>query len=511
MTPITMIRSLALAGLVTCFASPQPATAVGDLLSPAEAESLGLAEVWHRQVGSIGGGRAIVDLRLWVNKSVQLEYIEVFQKDAEKSAGVLQRIPTHQKDLQGKPLGKAEAERLAKLSVIKLKRRGIEADIRSVMVDQVRLHVLTADGLVATYDAETGEQLWSMRIGKPRLVYGLMGINDRFVTVLNGTTVYRVTAMESEVVDPAGFTVTLPAGRPLPPIRPDGLAIHGVVNSGFHAIIPTSQGGIESHLLEGITIEPGYERFNGRPLAQPVTFPNSNTVMWSTDRGFVYAIESGETPIGRFRLPIDGNAEGGLTAASDDRFFFGSTGGRVYAVKASESGEVLWNRSVGEPFYQAPYVSDERVMISSAYGHLFCLDAESGEAVWRQPTPDVDQVFAHVGPHLIGRDREHHLMVVDAETGEVRRRMRRLFVENVIVNMDTDRAYLVGNGGMVQCLRPFDTELPRFRREIEPLPEVPDDEEQVEQADAAPAAPRGQPDPFGGDADADPAVDPFGN
>lgn len=499
------IRSLTtMTALLLALATSGP-LAAKEFLSPAEAERMGLTEAWHRQVGGSAGASGIVDIQVWVNKSIQHEFIEVVLKGAEPPA-VIERFPTHQLARNGRPIGKAESERLAKLSVLQLKRRGIEAEIRSIMVDQVRLHVLTNDGNVAAYDAESGQPLWSVRLGLPALGYGTMGINDRFVTFTNGTRLHQVAAMEGTVVDEADVEVTLPPGRPLKAININRLPVHGVVNAGNRAVLTLHRGGIETHVLGDPGPEPSFELFHGKPLAKPVTYPNSALLMWPTDRGLVYAMDVRYDAMALFRLPIEGNAPGGITAASDKRFFFGSTGGRVYALRATTTGEVLWNQSLGEPMVHAPFVSGNRLWIATSLGTLHCLSTKNGELVWTRPARDIEQVFAHAGNRLVGRDREHHLVVLDTDTGDAVMRSRDFFVERLVHNHDTDRVYLVGRGGMVQCLRPLASEMPVFLRDIQA-------EEVEEDADASAApSPTGEPrppvDPF--DAGDSPPADPFG-
>lgn len=503
-----IIRSLTLAALTVGIAFSLPINA-GDFLSPALAERLGMTEAWHRQVGAIGGAEGIVDIQVWVNKSVQYEYVEVVLKGTGDQPTVLERFPTNRRRLDGREIGKPEAERLAKLSVLQLKRRGIEAEIRSVSVDQVRLHVLTSAGSLSAYDGETGDQLWSLRLGLPQLGYGTMGVNDQFVTFLNGTNLHQVAAMEGTVEDAAGLPVSLPAGRALAPAHVKRIPLFGVVNAGQKAVVVLNRSGMELHHLGDPNIEPGYDMFDGRATTKPVGFPNSGKIMWPTEHGFVYAMDLRDTPVTMFRLPVDGVVEGGISAASDDRYFFGSTGGRVYAVRATPSGELLWNQSLGEPFYRAPFVSGDRVWISSSYGLLHCLSAETGEPIWERPVSDIDQVFSHVGSRLIGRSREHQLVVLDAASGETLLRSHDFFVERWVVNQDTDRVYLVGKGGMIQCLRPTESEFPVFLRQIVPASasSVAADPKAGDKKTAPVAAPA-QADPFGGGAD--PAADPFG-
>ncbi len=514
-----MNRTLTLAAFGSLVALVVATVDAKDLLSPDEAQRVGMVESWHRQVGTVGGARAIVDMQLWVQKNKQRELVEVVISGSSGETTVLERIPTDLKDSFGRPIGKAEAERMAKMSVLKLKRRSIEAQTRSVSVDQVRLYVLSNDGSLAAYDAETGEQFWTVRLGNPALGYVTLGIDDNYVTVINGTTMFQVVASDIEVTDETTQRKTvLPGGRPLPPTRLDGVPLHGAMHSGGYAVVTITRNGIETYRLDGQSIQPGFEMFSGQALAKPVTFPHSNRIMWSTDREFVYAMETDGTPSTLFRLPTQGLVEGGITAASDGRFFFGSTAGRVYAVRATRSGEVLWNQSFGEPFYKAPFISGDRLLISGGYGNLHNLAIDTGLPIWDRPTRGVDQVFAHVGNQFVGRDREHHLILIDEQSGQVTQTLHDVFVEHVIVNQETDRFYLAGKGGMVQCLRPFESELPSFLRLIEVVPTEEEEAEKPRQAEPTPprdpfGAGEAMPeDPFGGDG-ADPfggGADPFG-
>lgn len=469
-----------------------------------------MVESWHRQVGAIGGAEAIVDIQVWVQKSIQREYIEVFTKDGDSGGFVTDRISLTQKDLRGRPIGKTEAERQAKMSILKLKRRGVEADFRLIKIDEVRLYSLTADGNLTALDAETGEQMWSIRLGRPERGYSTLGINDNYVTVLNGSSMYQVSAMEAETFDEAGLRTLVPAGRASKAKRIDGVPLHGAVNSGVYALITTTRKAMEAYLLGEPTIAPGFEMFSGKAITKPSTFPNSHRVMWPTDSGFVYVVDTTEEPSAMFRLSVDGNVEGGVAAASNNRFFFGCTGGRVYAVDATKQGEVLWNQGLGEPFYRVPFVTGNKVLLTSGYGSLHCLNTKNGTPAWARPATDVDQIFAHVGDQLVGRDRLHHLVLVDEATGNINGRFNTVFVEKVVINQDTDRVYLVSKGGMVQCLRSSDTELPVFLRTINP-PRIESDESDEPQQPTADQPPAPATDPF--DVTTDPAMpntDPFG-
>jgi len=514
---------------VFVFASPA-FTWGGDLLSPEAADRLGMVESWHRQTGTVGGASSIVDMQIWVEHTKEREYIEVVRAvtvgKQVTDADVLRRIATDSKNEYGVELGAKEANRLANLDVLKLKRRGIEAVARSNKVKQVRLYMLGSDGGLWAYDAETGEVLWYVRLGKPKLGYGTLGISDQYVTVINGTTMYRVIADER-----AAENSVMPAGRPIAPVRLDNIPLIGAVNTSDYVIIPNTRNGLECYNYEDEPGQPALEIFHGQALAKPSRFPTSSLIGWATDQGKMYVMETEGKPTTLFRLQIDGNADGGVAAASDGRFFLGSTAGRVYGVKATRSGEVLWNRSFGEPFYQAPFVTGDSVLIASSYGNLYSLGQTDGIPNWASPVPNIDSIFAQAGPYYFGRTTAGLLTILSPESGQTISTGGSVFVDRIVSNPETDRIYLVSGGGTVQCLRPAGAEMPTFYRDLaaptaaagskekmKPAEKpasnpfgVAEDSEMAEPAGAADpfgAAPGA--DPFGADAGADPGADPFG-
>jgi hypothetical protein len=139
------------------------------------------------------------------------------------------------------------------------------------------------------------------------------------------------------------------------------------------------------------------------------------------------------------------------------------------------------------------------------------LNAQTGDQLWAQPVNDIDQIFAHAGNRIIGRDREGQLVVLDADTGDTVMRACDFPVRRFVTNADTDRVYLIGEGGMVQCLRPIGSEFPVFHRQITAEPAAETKAKSAKKAgEEPPAANKPAADPFGG-AGANEAADPFGN
>jgi len=128
----------------------------------------------------------------------------------------------------------------------------------------------------------------------------------------------------------------------------------------------------------------------------------------------------------------------------DNVLYFGSDDGNVYAVDA-ETGRQLWKRPTGGPVPATPAVADGRVFVGSYDGKFYALDARTGATAWKfvtggerrfeakglhgmQPrnqtfadpfdvflsSPVVAQGMVYFG------SGDGHLYAVDAATGELR-------------------------------------------------------------------------------------------
>jgi outer membrane protein assembly factor BamB len=279
---------------------------------------------------------------------------------ASASDDVITRIRTDKVGSTGNPIGLDEAKRQASNEIRRLKRRGIEAKINVREVPRVHLYSIASDGRVESRDAETGEIVWNVRVGDRRLPYQGLGVSENFVTVINGANLIQLDAENGETIVE---------------LRTMKTPIFGATNSGRFAMIPSIGGGIQGYPLYDPTLDPFLEIVEGSALHLPTKAPGSTKVGWGTDRGFVYVMELQGTPSVLFRLNTDGIVSGKVASASGDRFFFASENGQVYGIRATRSGKVLWSQPYGEPFYNEPFVFGEKILLRSAYGNLFALDA----------------------------------------------------------------------------------------------------------------------------------------
>ncbi len=418
-----------------------------ETLGPDDAARLGLEQAWRAQVSVPAGAQSIVDQRLFVHTESPRKIVEVFVAATAdgKPENVISRIPHDLVDQRGEQIGKDEAERRARQEIRVLKARGITAEQREVEDFRIRLYSLADDGTIESRDAESGQLMWRKRVGNSRLVFGKIGVSENFLSVVNGSNVIEIDAANGEVMATD---------------RTSSVPLFGCVIAGDYAVTPGANGRIEIFNISDPTEYPIREYASGAALAMPVKSPDSTKVAWGTDRGFVYVMEFSGTPSAQFRLNTDGVVNGQIAAASGDRFFFGSDAGMVYAVRATRSGEVLWNRPFGEPFYDRPVVIGEQLLIRSAYGNLMSLSTIDGLPDWDHTVANVDQIVTLFGEFAFVTKQAGGMVVINIKDGATVQDLSNMHLPRLLPNTLTNRLYLVDSGGAVQCLRPIDSPLP---------------------------------------------------
>ena len=97
---------------------------------------------------------------------------------------------------------------------------------------------------------------------------------------------------------------------------------------------------------------------------------------------------------------------GGSSVYLRERKLFAKTSNTLFALQP-DSGRVLWSfcpyENVRESIYSSPSVRDGRLYIGDRMGYLHCLDAKSGQTIWRQRTSSAQNNQVNSTPLLIGR------------------------------------------------------------------------------------------------------------
>jgi len=367
--------------------------------------------------------------------------------------------------------------------------------VRDVILYEGALYVQTNGAMLHALDAESGRKLWSQQIGRPEHPSMTPDAKGDWLAVVNGSRLYMVNRhtgvviSEVEIKDAPGAGAAVSTKRVFVPTitgkvlgfrLPEGAASptqkqesqqEGSATEASSAQPPSPQ--VPQPAAEEDRPRPKREptlfcQSYGRALVQPLVTRddmNGEYVCWPTDRGFLYftRVEQGVTEILalKFRLQTGGTIVARPAYLPPDPKVLGETGtvfaasydGLVYAID-EERGTILWRFSTGEPLRESPAVVELRVYIPTPRSGLYCLDAKSGKNHWL--ARGATKFVAAGKNHVFAVDRIGRLLVLDASNGRLLHVLPTESVAHKLANSETDRIYLIGNKGSIQCFHEKD-------------------------------------------------------
>ncbi|HUG68740.1 MAG TPA: PQQ-binding-like beta-propeller repeat protein [Pirellulaceae bacterium] len=476
--------------------SPVTAQRSSSLISPTEANRFGLERMWFTRVQFDSARGRVAHIRQHISSKYAYSVHEVISPRG--------RIVVTDRDIDrlGVPLGKAGAEKQANKLLQQLMSSGIEAEIKTQILPEITIYVVSDSAVVQAIDGETGRTRWSAVVGNSRFPTDAPGANDDYVAIVNGTNLYVLDQATGSI---AWRRQTLSAPGAGPAVSDD------------RVFVPMAGGTIEAYVLSDSRQPPWVFQSRGRAVVQPVIAGSG--VAWPTDKGDLYVAEANLVGI-RYRLETNRPIVARPTALPPNRIVVVSTDGYVNCIHEL-SGSLVWRFSAGEPIVKPAVAIDDALFVVTEDENLFRLSAESGMEQWWAPR--VREVISASKTRLYCLGDTGRLIIFDMKTGS---RLGTLSTEQLdiqMVNYSTDRIFLGSSTGVIQCLREIDAEWPTIRSSgVERKPRVAKDAA----ADAEPAAdvePPAAPteDPFGafgtepaaGAAEPvdDPTADPFGS
>lgn len=462
------------------------------------ANQVGLDRAWFTHVRVDPARGAVAHAMVHVSSTEAFAVYEVHYE-----LGV---VAFTEKDLDrfGDPLGKDGAKKRADQKVDDLKQLGHEPQLKSFMVPEVTVYLMTNRGVIHAVDGETGRTRWSTPVGTPRHVSEAPAANDEYVAVVNGSNLYVLDHATGKVV----WQRTMVGAPGAGPAVTDRLVF-----------VPMLDGAIEAYQLEDYRQPPFVYKSHGRAVIQPV-YTGAN-VAWPTDRGYLYVAEGNRNNI-RYRLETTKTIVAPATPLPPTRLLVASTDGYVYCIHEN-SGSLQWRFSTGEPISEKPIAWKDSVLVMTDEANMFRLAALDGQELWH--ITGISRFVAASEKNLYCLNRMGRLTVIDGESGTKLATLPTETLNLWILNDKTDRVYIGTRHGVIQCLREIDRPWPYIHsgvleEEEGPQRKKPPKKEKTEAEETTPQDenPFGSPpaaSPFGGGQPAAPAgggmSNPFGN
>jgi outer membrane protein assembly factor BamB len=473
------------------------------LMSSGGLQSHGLERMWFTQLDVNRARGRIVGVTQHVS-STRSHTVFEFQWDRR-----WQRFSERDLNAFGEMIGVEGAKKKAEEALAKIKADLVAAgkpetevpQLATRVIPEIMLVATTDRGMIQVLDGETGKTRWSQIIGKPNYPMTEASMNDDFVAVCNGSTLYVFQASNGEVVWKRAVGGSPGAG----PAMTDNLIYQPMVN-----------GLVEVYYLDEPKRPAGFFHSFGRTMVQPAV--SANSVAWTTEQGNLYVGFAHEPGL-KFRVQAKDEVHSAPTFMSGGRLLMTSVDGYVYCIDEAR-GQIQWRFTTGEPITQPPVPIGTMIYAITDSGEMYAIDGDRAAENWL--TSGIRQLLAGNEKRLYCSDATGNLAILDAKSGSRLGSIPAQGLNLRITNSQTDRILIGTASGLLQCIHERDLTWPMVHNQretkakgpaVKPTPAKPAD-------GAAPAMPAGADpfaapgeDPFGekpGGAKPAPAADPFG-
>ncbi|MEZ6134138.1 MAG: PQQ-binding-like beta-propeller repeat protein [Pirellulaceae bacterium] len=474
-------------------------------LTPTDASHMGLEDAWSTQLQMPSDGRGLVSSDLWIDSSKTTQYAVVELTDRTI------RIAADLPDRRGNPIGIEEAKKLAGSQAARLLGKPDGFEVVEVSVPDIKLVLVSANGLVQTLDAETGKLLWSSVCGSTRAPAHPAAVSPLGISVIHGEHLYLLdwTTGKHVNVQRLRFATS-----------------NAVAICKDLAFVSDFTGRVEAYGLNK-RIPPWGYLIRGRAVGSPATFSDQSFSGFATDQGYVFVFGAGETPEIWIRFQAASPILGSMVAANKS-FYVGDSNGTLTKFNTDDrSGRVIWEFTTGQTISEPALVVGKDVFLATEAGELVAIDDASGLANW-QISQRTRSVIGRAGGKVFFTTASGQVGAADAASGRLVGLSSPMNMGAALPNKISDRIYIASASGRVQCLRPIGEVLPNF---IVPPPTTPATTETDEGvtapemptesasnpfegfgagAPASEANPFGGDDPFGGGAGGNAGADPDG-
>jgi outer membrane protein assembly factor BamB len=390
-------------------------------------------------------------------------------------------------------------------------------EVKEGTLVNLKVLVVSQSGVVSSMDAETGNIDWTNTCGSPDAPAYPAAVNKSRLALVQDGHLY--------VLDLAtGSHITLDDGQRSPFKLPRATS-NAVAVTNEAAFVADRSGRVSAYQIgkKEFNEEFGYA-LHGNAMEHTISLLDQDICAMATSLGYLYVFKMGEKPGILWRYESSSPVRNCIAAANGS-FYVGTDAGKFTKMVSQErDGKIIWEYLSSQPLSTPPLVVGSHAYFASDSGTLFCVDDETGFEIWRSNATVALQPLVVIGETLLCFNRSQELVGFDIHSGEVQRhkdssgivRTGVPLVQELgqfLVNQLSDRLYLVGASGQVQCFRPIGSRSPVLVESPSTKPIEATKESPFNPAAEEPASDTEMSgaDPFGGDPQMEEAqADPFG-
>ncbi len=313
------------------------------------------------------------------------------------------------------------------------------------------LVITMSDGTIQSLNAETGETLWQTTVGTSILPTLASGVNDEYVTAINGSELYVLSLMDGSIVNQR---------------RCEKTAAGGAVPFGPYVFVPCLDGTLIGYRSNDPLQLPWTVRSGGRGAYLPAISPDKRFIAWCNEPSFVYLAKL-ENPKPKLWNRFE-TRERVVAApvATPTGFVVATSEGTTVKLSIPTQDEnsfrasaIAWRYNSGKSQTQGPVFGSGIVFQVTSDDELIALNEETGDVVWDQAIIGIKQAISASATHVYCRSVSNDLLAIELKEGKIAQRFP-LFAPRILQNNVNDRIYVMFADGGLACLRAKNLDAP---------------------------------------------------
>ncbi len=338
--------------------------------------------------------------------------------------------------------------------------------IKHVSIDEDMVYVQASSGVTTAFDAESGQQLWAVQLGKFDQPSFPAVSNEDEAMIVVGSTMYGLDKRTGRTL----WTLILHGQPSTGPAVDEKQVYFGTLDGSIYAYsLEKIRKLYEQRRLPQWSLDAQVWMYKvGKEITSPpivigpyVNFASRDGSLYSVkaaDRTLWYQVETGQAIV----APL-ARLDNMLFVASEDFTFCA-----VDPIKRTYK----WEFTSGLPIRKGPVAIDNDLYVLPDRGGMYCLDPNSGARRWWKP--ELNNFVAVTGGSVAASDADGNLTMVSRSSGETIGSipLRRFTVRTG--NDRTDRIFVATESGLVMCLRQIGHPYPVYHRFPDRLPLLPE-------------------------------------
>ncbi|HEY0984700.1 MULTISPECIES: outer membrane protein assembly factor BamB family protein [unclassified Schlesneria] len=338
--------------------------------------------------------------------------------------------------------------------------------VKHVSIDETIVYVQSSSGVTTAFDAENGQQLWAVQLGRFDQPSFAAISNETEAMIIVGSTMYGLDKRTGRTI----WTLVLDGQPSTGPAADDTQVYYGTIDGMLHAYsLSKIQRLFEQRRLPQWSLEAQVWTFKaGKEITSP-PITNGRVVNFASRDGSLYSISAANRKL-IYQLETDQAIVAPL-ASHGSNMFMASEDLTFFALDLFK-GKIRWEFTSGLPVRKAPVAFDNELYVIPDRGGLYSLDPNTGDRRWWKP--DLTHFIAATGDAVAASDVDGNLVMISRENGAA---IGSLPLHRFVVrpsNDRTDRIYMATEAGLVICLRQTGHSYPVYHRFPDRLPLLPE-------------------------------------